>query len=218
MTAGNGIAHSELSVNADTDLHGVQLWIALPSSARNMPPDFAHIGNLPVFEHDGATIRVFVGEILGHKSPAKVYTELVGAEINIESDVIFSLPLQNNFEYGFLVDSGEVVINGSAVPEGSMRYLPTTVDSVSIQTNSAARIVLLGGVPFPDEIIMWWNFIGRTHEEIVQMRQDWEGGSDRFPTFVDSLGERIPAPALPNIRLTPRGSKRIHEKYSEKPL
>ncbi len=208
MSAGAGIAHSELSMNTSIDLHGVQLWIALPDKERNMAPEFAHYANLPIFEHDGATIRVFVGEILGNRSPAKVFTELVGAEINIEPDVIFSLPLQNNFEYGFLVDSGEVLINGTPVSEGSMRYLPTTIDSVSIETKSPARILMLGGTPFPEEIIMWWNFIGRTHEEIVGMRQDWESGSSRFPAFVDRLGERTPAPAMPNIRLTPRGRRK----------
>lgn len=209
MTAGNGIAHSELSINTAVDLHGVQLWIAVPDSARNGIPEFTHYADLPIFQHDGATIRVFVGEVLGHKSSAKVFSELVGAEINIASDVLFSLPLQNSYEYGFLVDSGEVLINGEAVPEGSMRYLPTSIDSVSIETKSPARIVMLGGVPFPEEFIMWWNFIGRTHEEIVQMRQDWESGSDRFPPFVDSLGDRIPAPAMPNVRLTPRGSRKL---------
>ncbi len=208
MSAGAGIAHSELSINASSDLHGVQLWIALPDEKRNMAPEFDHYAKLPIFEHDGATIRVFVGEILGNRSPAKVFSELVGAEINIEPDVIFSLPLQNNFEYGFLVDGGEVLINGTPVPEGSLRYLPTTIDSVSIETRSPARILMLGGVPFPEEIIMWWNFIGRTHEEIIQMRQDWESGSSRFPTFADGLGERIPAPVMPNIRLAPRGRRK----------
>ncbi|MEI8066330.1 MAG: pirin family protein [Actinomycetes bacterium] len=208
MSAGAGIAHSELSINASSDLHGVQLWIALPDEKRNMAPEFNHYAKLPIFEHDGATIRVFVGEILGNRSPAKVFSELVGAEINIEPDVIFSLPLQNNFEYGFLVDGGEVLINGTPVPEGSLRYLPTTIDSVSIETRSPARILMLGGVPFPEEIIMWWNFIGRTHEEIIQMRQDWESGSSRFPTFADGLGERIPAPVMPNIRLAPRGRRK----------
>ncbi len=208
MTAGVGIAHSELSQGTSVDLHGVQLWIALPEKARNSAPEFDHYANLPIFDHDGATIRVFIGEILGHRSPAMVFSELVGAEINIESDVIFSLPLQNSFEYGLLVDTGEVVINGTAVPEGSMRYLPTTIDSLSIETKSPARILLLGGVPFPEEIIMWWNFIGRTHEEIIAMRQDWESGSARFPTFVDASGDRIPAPAMPNIRLTPRGRRK----------
>jgi redox-sensitive bicupin YhaK (pirin superfamily) len=208
MTAGVGIAHSELSLNNSVDLHGVQLWIALPNKDRNIAPEFAHYANLPVFDHDGATIRVFVGEILGHRSPAKVFSELVGAEINIESDVIFSLPLQNSFEYGFLVDSGDVLINGTPVPEGSMRYLPTSIDSVSIETKSPTRILLLGGIPFREEIIMWWNFIGRTHEEIIEMRHDWQEGSARFPRFVDASGERIPAPAMPNIRLTPRGQRK----------
>lgn len=208
MTAGFGIAHSELSLDTSFDLHGVQLWIALPEAARNMAPEFSHYADLPEFEHDGALIRVFVGEILGHRSAAKVFTELVGAELNIRPNVIFSLPLQNSYECGFLVDIGEVFINGTHVPEGSLHYLPVTIDSVSIQTTTPTRILLLGGVPFPEEIIMWWNFIGRTHEEIVQMRQDWESGSARFPHFTDSLGPRIPAPAMPNLRLTPRGARK----------
>ena len=55
---------------------------------------------------------------------------------------------------------------------------------------------------------MWWNFIGRTHEEIVQMREDWEKHGERFKVFEDRIGGFIPAPAIPNVQLKPRGSRR----------
>ena len=66
---------------------------------------------------------------------------------------------------------------------------------------------------------MWWNFIARSHEEIVQMREAWNsferadvdgrfGDSGKsepvFNIFEDRVGGWIPAPELPNVILRPR--------------
>ncbi len=65
-------------------------------------------------------------------------------------------------------------------------------------------VLLIGGEPFTEQLLMWWNFIGRTHEEIVEARNDWEAESERFGYVDGHDGERIPAPPMPNVRLTPR--------------
>ena len=56
---------------------------------------------------------------------------------------------------------------------------------------------------------MWWNFIGRSHEEIVAARDAWQSaiaahGNDRFPMVSGYDGDPLPAPALPAIALKPR--------------
>ncbi len=53
---------------------------------------------------------------------------------------------------------------------------------------------------------MWWNFVGRSHDEIVAFREAWESGSERFGTVEGYVGEtqRIPAPPLPNARIKAR--------------
>lgn len=203
MTSGIGIAHSELSLDVGQELHGVQMWVALPFESRDIPPHFEHHGNLPVFKIGGIDTKLFMGQWNGYKSEAKTYSKLMGAEISGGSCKA-SLPIDPDFEYGVLVDSGRLMINGFETNESNLHYIPTGNSELEIQTEGEFRAILIGGVPFNEEIIMWWNFIGRTHDEIVQMREDWESKSSRFKVFEDQIGSRIPAPALPNLILKPR--------------
>lgn len=70
---------------------------------------------------------------------------------------------------------------------------------------------MLGGEPLGEAIVMWWNFIGRRHSEIVEFRAAWQrerleqiGG--RFGDFPTTwAGVTLPAPELPNAVLRPRG-------------
>ncbi len=207
MTSGFGIAHSELSLEVGKKLHGVQLWVALPKSSKDVAPHFEHHGDLPNFEFKGISVNLFMGSWLGHTSNAKTYTPIIGAEISGQA-VVTSLPIDKNFEYGILVDQGEVKINGNVVKPNQLHYMSAGESEFKIESSGEFRALLIGGEPFNEEIIMWWNFIGRTHDEIVQMRADWETQSSRFLTFEDKIGGRIPAPDLPNLILKPRGSRR----------
>jgi quercetin 2,3-dioxygenase len=82
MTAGAGICHSEVSTASTTILHGVQLWVALPDSGRNTARDFDHFVPEPV-SLDGATVRVFLGELGGERSPVHTFTPLLGAQVDL---------------------------------------------------------------------------------------------------------------------------------------
>ena len=204
MTAGRGIAHSELSINGADTFHGVQLWIALPDKERNQDPHFEHHNDLPNAQIGTNQVKVFVGELFGVKSPAAIYSELVGAQIELAE--LLTLPVDPEFEYGVLVVSGEIEVEHTKVPIGSLRYLP--VGNSELQLTGKGRLVLLGGRPFTEKLVMWWNFIGRSHEEIVQMRNQWITRENGFRTFVDQIGGFIPAPELPNLRLTARGNSK----------
>ncbi|GEC10729.1 hypothetical protein SSP24_83840 [Streptomyces spinoverrucosus] len=59
---------------------------------------------------------------------------------------------------------------------------------------------------------MWWNFIGRTHDDIVRAREAWQSESDRFGRVEGYDGDRLPAPALPNATITPRRNPARPEK------
>jgi hypothetical protein len=71
----------------------------------------------------------------------------------------------------------------------------------------AGQVLLLGGEPFEERIIMWWNLVGRSHDEIVQAREDWMAGR-RFGTVQGYNGDPLPAPAMPTTPLKPRGRHR----------
>ena len=206
MTAGHGIAHSELSSTTAGLMHGVQLWTVLPESARDGAAYFDHYNDLPVFKKDQLDICLFVGELFGHTSPARTFSEMVGAEIDVPAGTMTQLPINESYEYGLLMVAGDLRVNDEQVPSECLYYQALGSEEFKIESTGGAKVVLLGGVPFGEEIMMWWNFIGRTHEEIEEMRLDWESQSNRFPAFEDQVHGRIPAPAMPNLRLTPRGN------------
>ncbi len=208
MTAGRGIAHSELSAPDAKIMHGVQLWTVIPDTFRNTAPIFDHYPDLPVIRKKGLKVRLIVGEFMNEESEARIFSPLVGAEINLAPGSTYQLPLRPDFEYGALLVVGDIVIDAEEVPLTNLYYSAPGKSMLQISTVSGAKVLLLGGVPFLEEIVMWWNFIGRTHDEIVAMRDDWNLESDDFPYFVDKIGGRIPAPELPNLRLQPRGNIR----------
>ena len=208
MTAGSGIAHSEVSPAQPIPLHGAQLWVALPDAARHQPPFFESFVPVPV-AIGSATVSVFIGQLGGASSPARVFTPLLGAQVDLPAGTKVTLPVDATFEHGVLVDLGQVTVNGAAIPPTALAYLAPGVP-VTIEAATDARLLLLGGAPLGERIVMWWNFIGRSHDEIVGFREAWQtevmAGGDPDGRFghVDYDGSALPAPGLPNVRLTPR--------------
>ncbi len=155
---------------------------------------------------EGAEIRVFLGSLAGGVSPVRTFTPLLGAEIVLEPRMTVTLPMDTEFEHGVLVDSGDVRVADTLLHRAELGYVPPGAETVTLtnESDGPARTILLGGTPFEEEIVMWWNFIGRTHEDIVKAREDWEASSDRFGTMEGFPGGRLPAPALPNATIRPR--------------
>ena len=205
MTGGHGIAHSEVSTADTTVLHGVQLWVALPDEDRGAERNFQHHVPEPV-RTDGAELRVFLGSLLGETSPVRTFTPLLGAQLDLEPHATVRLSVDAGFEHGLLVDAGDVGLDGTAVPPGELGYVAPGVDVLTVtnRSDAPARTILLGGPPFEEEIVMWWNFVVRDHEEILRARQDWEGASDRFGDVDGYHGRRLPAPPVPDVIMTPR--------------
>jgi len=211
MTAGRGISHSEVSTPGTLRLHGVQLWVALPAASRDVAPFFEH--HAPVAGRIGeATVRTFVGALAGSGTAATVFSPLVGAEIVVPAGATIEVPLESSFEHGILIDTGDVAVEDVSVPVSHLAYLSPGPSSLTLRAESDARVVLLGGEPLGEQIVMWWNFIGRSHDDVVAFRAAWQGeviaGADpagRFGTVDGYDGSPLPAPELPTVRLRPRG-------------
>ncbi|MEV0235389.1 pirin family protein [Nonomuraea sp. NPDC050786] len=197
MTAGRGISHSEES--PETVLHGVQLWVALPGEHRHTGPAFEHHPVLPVLAGPGFEATVIMGSLGGVSSPATAFSPLVGAEIAV--DDACEVPLSPGFEHGVLLLDGAV----EQVTPGSLTYLPP--GRSGLRLSGRGRVLLIGGEPFGEEIVMWWNFVGRSHEEIAAFRKDWMEG-EGFGSVEGFDGAPLPAPVLPATRLKPRGRVR----------
>jgi redox-sensitive bicupin YhaK (pirin superfamily) len=215
MTAGRGIQHSEESTPGSVRPHGVQLWTALPDSARNGAPFFERF--VPeVFDHEGARVSVFLGSLLGRTSTATAFTPIVGAQLDLPANTAITIPVEAGFEHGVLVDTGSVVLDGAAIPAAHVGYRAPGATRLAITTGpEPARILLLGGEPFGEAIVMWWNFVGRSHDEIVASRERWMADviddadpAGLFGRVVGYDGRALPAPELPLGRLRPRDAPR----------
>ncbi len=209
MTGGRGIAHSEVSTPATTVLHGAQLWVALPERDRHTPRAFQHFAPTPA-RIDGARLCVFLGSLAGLSSPVETFTPLLGAEITLDPGASTTLDLDPTYEHGVLADSPGLRVGTTEVPRSALAYLPAGETTLTLVngTGEPARALVLGGPPFEEEIVMWWNFVGRTHEDIAEARQEWMAHSARFGEVEGYAGEvqHLPAPAIPAVRIRARGN------------
>lgn len=209
MTAGRGISHSEYSTPGTIVLHGAQLWLALPDAHRQVDPAFEHFVPDAV-SGDGWEARVFLGDLLGSRSPVRSYSPLLGAELRIAAGTTLRVPVDPAYEHGILLDSGSLNVGDEALKAHELGYLEPGRDVLEIVAAEDALLLLLGGPPFGEQIVMWWNFIGREHDEVAGYRAEWqrlldEGADDRFSLPAGDPLPPLPAPALPNARMVKRG-------------
>lgn len=195
MRSGGGIAHAEETPQKNTGhLNGVQLWIALPDAHRNGQASFQHIEEVPIIEQGGGVVSVFAGSVLGYSSPAKHFSPVLGADIALHAFANLELPLDPSFEHAALLITGDAEIDGQSIDSMNLYYLGTNRSSVEFKSRDGCRVLLIGGPPFPEKILMWWNFVARTPEEIAQARSDWQ--SHRRFGEVRYDGPRLDAPPL----------------------
>jgi redox-sensitive bicupin YhaK (pirin superfamily) len=206
MTSGAGIAHSEYSpVPRPELLHGAQLWVALPEGARAVDPSWEYHGHLPTLTEAGLVATVIMGELAGERSPGRAYSPIVGADLALAPGADALVPLEPDFEYALLAMAGTADVEGTTVAVGSMVDLGCGRHQLRLQASAAARLLLLGGEPFAEQIVMWWNFVARSTEEITHARDAW-----RDVPVADWMAGVAPLapPPLPPGRLRPGGAVR----------
>ncbi|WP_417331225.1 pirin family protein [Halomonas cupida] len=204
MTAGYGISHTEVSLDNSPRLHAAQLWIALPHEQRHTQPRFDHYPALPRWHRDGTDLTLLIGEFEGHEAPTLSFSPLVGVDI-VGSNSGIVLPLRDDFEYGILVLEGSANLDGELLATDELAYLGMGRQQLELHLNTddqasgskPARVLLIGGEPLESNILMWWNFVGHSREEIITAQHDWEAASDRFGSVPGWQGERLEAPPIP---------------------
>lgn len=199
MTAGHGISHAEQTPKGNSGkLNGAQLWVALPEERRNGEAAFQAIAEVPRLETKGGIIQVFAGSLANLVSPARHFSDIVGSEIRIHPEESIEFGVNAGFEHALLVLDGDCAIEGQQLEHKTMYYLGTRRESVCLQSKNGGRVMLIGGTPFKETILMWWNFVARTPEEIAEARTDWMNHR-RFGPVDAYKGPRLEAPDLLKI-------------------
>lgn len=214
MTAGHGISHSEVSTPATTTLHGVQLWVALPEESRQIDPFFESHRAAAARVQD-ADLEVFVGSLAGVGVGATTFTPLVAAEIRLPAGGVADLPVRADFEHGVLVDAGDLTVEGGRVHRTELAYTGLGRTSIRLEAGpEPVRAVLIGGAPLREQILMWWNFVGRSHEEVVGYRAQWQQESGAEPA--DAPGaEPTGAPDAATVPAGPAAASAFPRRFGD---
>ena len=198
MTAGRGIAHAEETPAENSGrLHGFQLWVALPDADRQGNAAFEHHASLPDVPLPGGRAAVFVGSLEGAHAGSRTYSPLLGAELSATPEACLRVPLDPEFEYALLPFEGHAELDGQSLAGDNLYYIGAGRRSLAIRSGPLPlRALLLGGAPFRETILMWWNFVARTPDEIREAREDWQAGHPRFGEVRAYAGARLDAPPL----------------------
>jgi quercetin 2,3-dioxygenase len=193
MTAGRGLSHAEEPTgHYRGQMHGVQLWVAQPERTRHGDPGFEHHGELPRVDLGAADATVLVGSFAGAASTARADTPLMGAALDLRTGAV-EVPLEPSYEHLLVVLDGVLVLDDQPVRPGQSAYLGPGRDALPLPAPDGARVLLLGGVPFEEQIVMWWNFVGRSRDEVAEAGRQWAAGEERFGRVATST-PRVPLP------------------------
>jgi redox-sensitive bicupin YhaK (pirin superfamily) len=196
MTAGRGIVHSERTApdhRVDGEpLHGLQLWVALPSHLEEIDAAFAHhdAAELPVVSAEDKTIRVVAGSAYGVRSPVPALSDTIFADAALAAGA--TLPVDADMEErAIYIVAGEIEIAGDRFGPGRLLILRPG-DAIAVSALTDARLVLVGGAAMDGPRHIWWNFVSSRKERIEQAKADWRLG--RFNIVPGDENEFIPLP------------------------
>jgi hypothetical protein len=194
MTAGAGIVHSEEDPDGSGGrIHGMQLWVALPEGTRWGGSEFEHHRELPQVDVGQGTCTVLMGSFAGGTSPARTDSDCIGVELDLTPGTTV-LPLDPAYEHAVLVADGSPEIDGTPISPGHLAYLAPRADELVLTSRAPAVALLIGGVPFGEEVAMWWNFVARTREELADAYRDWADGAERFGPVASTLDRATVGP------------------------
>src|SRR5690606_20551920 len=146
MTSGGGIAHSEVSTEETSTLHGVQLWVVLPEADRDAARNFDHYAAPLADLAPGVRGRVFVGDLAGQSSPVTTFTPLLGAEVHLQPQTEWHVELDPAAEHAVLLDSGDLTVDGRRLSHGDLAIRDAGARGMTLRSGSEpVRAMLIGG-------------------------------------------------------------------------
>lgn len=194
MIAGRGIVHSERQrdeiKSKPHNIHGLQLWLALPSELEQTDPSFFHYSKneIPEAKPDGVPVRVLMGSAYGVTSPVKTLSETLYIEARLKTGQ--SLVLPNADEKALYVIEGELALLDTTLDEHNMGVFTDEPD-ITVTAQRDTTLVIIGGKSVGKRY-MEWNFVASDKSLIEQAKADWQAG--RFAKVPGDEQEFTPLP------------------------
>ena len=182
MTAGSGIVHSERTppemIAAGSRLHGLQIWLAVPTKLEESKPSFDHYPatDIPVVEKPGVTVRVLTGSAYGETSPVVTSSETLYLATQLATDAELVIPMLTA-ERAIYVASGQISLAGTVLDTGMMAILTPDTEP-RIQAITDAQLMILGGKALEGKRHIYWNLVSSSRKRIEKAKDDWR--NDRF--------------------------------------
>jgi len=183
MAAGRGIVHSERNPDEPLGgLHGVQVWLGLPTEHEEAEPSFEHYPaeSIGTTQLPGVSLRVLAGEVYGLSSPVRTRSRLFYVDAQLEAGAVLDLPCGFS-ERAAYVATGRARARDRAGTSG-IRGRELDVSEMAVFSGggqpqlvalSAARVMLLGGEPLDGPRHMWWNFASSSKQRLADARAEW---------------------------------------------
>lgn len=223
MSAGYGITHSEHSTDDTSVLHGVQLWYAFPDEHRFVAPHLDQYRPEPI-SGPGWSAKVAIGSLLGDTSPVKTYSPLSAAEISLVPNTSLEIDVPAEHEHGLLAVECTANFNGALIEENHLGYLGTGVTKLHLSSGDhPIRVMLIGGKPLGEDIVMWWNFVGRSHDEIAlwraryQAEMGFEAADEGSPLHSHEITVPIAGPLLDDLVPATYSTGTVFPQYGQFP-
>jgi redox-sensitive bicupin YhaK (pirin superfamily) len=181
MTAGRGIVHSERAPpdlkGTTYDVHGLQLWAALPLAHEEAAPAFHHTdaAAIPAVALPGCAVRVLVGGAFGVHSPVATFAPTLYLDVAAEPGATVELPAADAtvpFERAVYSVAREIVVAGTPVPAFTMALIASGA-ACAVAAPAGARYAVIGGAPLDGPRFLWWNFASSRKQRIEQAKSDW---------------------------------------------
>lgn len=199
MTAGHGVTHTERTPEfrrtlEEFEMHGYQIWLALPKDKEDISPNFQFFDKSEVPEwRDGyLSLKLVAGNAFGKSSPLQGYSPLFMVDIYAEKETTLNLSNQLKGEVAFVIVEGEITEKDHKVEAGQM-LISKTDEQCSICLDKGTRLLLFGGEPLEHEHFLLWNFVSSSKEKLQEAKVRWQ--NKIFPKVPnDSTYIPIPEP------------------------
>ncbi len=203
MTAGKGIVHSERTPDylrgLNKNLHGLQIWVALPKHLEEMDPEFVHISKeeIPAWEQDGVHYKLIAGEAFGKRSPVPAYCKLFLIEIKSKERTTVKIGHELTGEAGMYILEGSVESEGFTYePKRILVAKDSSLCEFTINANTT--VYIFGGEPFPESRHIYWNFVASNLELIEKAKANW--AAQLFPKIEGETGFVPLPPSDPSVK------------------